>query len=290
MGDNGLIPGDEAHDWTSGTGLLHDASALLGDWNNGADGMDWTVDGVSAGLDALITVADPFAAATAAGVGWILENMPVISELWNMLSGDPEAIGKAAHTWSNIATRLTEQGQQFAQQASTIENWAGDAASAFTTTANDFSKIVSGLASDAEFLSIMITATGSLVSALREVCYWAISTWLCEDVIPEALASLATSWCTFGASVAAFLTWLIISTSITSAALGEKVGECSVKVAQVYVKIGEMLTKLGAGGDSLKFGIRALEGAGKALDNPWVWSVRGAAEPISAARHGAGDG
>lgn len=279
MGDE-LIPEEEPHDWTSGAGLLNDASNLLGDYNHGADGIDWTFDGVSAGLDVLIALADPFASAVAAGVGWILENMPVLSDLWNDLSGSPEAIQRAALTWSNIAHRLTDEATTFRTQAAAIEGWQGPAAASFTQTANDFLKITQGVASDAEFLSVVITGVGAIVAALREVVYWAISTWLCEDVIPEAIASLATSWCTFGASVAAFLTWLIISTSLTSAALGEKVGAAGVKIAEVYVKIGELLTKLGAGEDALKFGIQALEGAGKALDNPWVWGPRGASRHV----------
>jgi hypothetical protein len=283
-----LIPEEEPHDWTSGAGLLNDASHLLGDYNHGADGFDWTFDGVSAGLDMLIAVADPFASVVAAGVGWILENIPGISDLWNMLSGDPEAIQRAALTWSNIAQRLNDEGQTFATQATAIEKWQGDAAQSFRTTATDFSSVVGGVASDAEFLSIVITGTGAIIAALREVVYWAISSWLCEDVIPEALASLATSWCTFGGSVAAFLAWLIISTSITFGVLGEKVAAASVKVAEVYVKIGELLTKLSAGGDALKFGIEALEGAGKAVDNPWVWAPRGGARQIDN-RHKAGE-
>ncbi|MGI8760956.1 MAG: WXG100 family type VII secretion target [Jatrophihabitantaceae bacterium] len=275
-----LIPKPEPHNWTSGAGVLFDASQLLGDRNNGADGFDWTFDGVSAGLDVLITTADPLGAAVAAGVGWLLENVPGISDVWNMLAGNPEAIQQAALTWSNIATRMNEQGQQFATQASSIQSWQGDAASSFLATANDFSKIVGGVASDAQFLSIMITGTGAIVAALREVVYWAISSWLTEDVIPEAIASLATSWCTFGASVAAFLAWLIISTSLTCGVLAEKIGAAGVKVAEVYAKIGELLTKLSAGENALKFGIQALEGAGRAVDNPLVWSVRGAGRQV----------
>jgi len=285
-----LIPEEEGTNWTSGAGLLNDASNLLGDYNDGTDGFDWTFDGVSAGLDALIMVADPFAAVVASGVGWLLEHIPGISELWDLLAGDPEAIKRAALTWSNISTRLYEQGEAFATRAAVIENWAGPAAESFRHTAEEFAKIVGGVASDARFLSIVITGMGAIVAALREVVYWAISAWLCEDVIPEALASLATSWCTFGGSIAVFLTWLIISTSVTSLALGEKVGAAGVKIAEVYVKIGELLTKLGAGGDALKFGVQALAAAGRAVDNPFVWGVRGGARHVENTREGSQDG
>jgi hypothetical protein len=271
-----LIPEEEPHNWTSGAGLLSDASTLLGDINNGADGLDWTVDGVSAGLDTIITLADPFGAAVAAGVGWILENIPGISELWNDLSGNPEEINRVSVTWHNIAARLKEEAEAFDTQAGTIETWKGDAATSFAQVAKDYSKIVPGVASDAEFLSIVTAGMGAIIAALREVVYWAISAWLTEDVIPEALASLATSWCTFGASIAAFLTWLIISTSLTFGVLGEKIADASVKFAEVYAKIGEALTKLGAGKDALKFGIEGLTSAGKSLDQGYVWGVRGA--------------
>lgn len=279
MGDE-LIPEAEGTDWTSGAGLLNDASNLLGDYNNGADGMDWTFDGVSAGLDLLITAANPFGAAVAAGVGWLLEHLPGISELWDFLSGDPEAIQRAALTWSNISQRLSEQAEVFATQAAVIEGWQGPAAESFLKTAQDFAKLMDGVASDARFLSIVITGVGAIVAALREVVYWMISDWLCVEIIPEAIASLATSWCTFGASVAAFLTWMIMSASLTSVALGEKVGAAGVKVATVYAKIGDLLTKLAAGGDALKFGVAALEGAGAAVDTGWVWAVRGGARQV----------
>jgi hypothetical protein len=272
---NDLVPAEAAHDWTSGAGIFNDASLLLGDYNDGADAFDWTFDGVSAGLDVLLAIANPFGSAVAAGVGWILENIPGISDLWNMLEGDPAAIRRAAETWANIAQRLNDEGHAFAAQASAIEGWEGPAAESFKKTADGLIQVMGGVASDAQFLSIVITGVGAIVAALRQVVYWAISTWLCEDVIPEAIAALASSWCTFGGSLAAFFTWLIITTSLTSAALAEKVGAAGVKVAEVYVKIGELLAKLGAGKDALQFGVRALEGAAKAIDNPWVWGVRG---------------
>ena len=245
MAEESLVPEEEPHDWTSGAGIIHDASVLWGDLHDGADGWDWTFDGVSTGIDALVTIGNPIGAAISAGVGWILENIPGIDDLWNFLSGNPEEINRAAITWHNISLRMDDSAKAFQTCATQIEKWQGPAAQSFLTTANDYETILTGVANDAGNLSIIITGVGCIVAALREICYWIITEWLMEDVIPEALASLASSWCTFGASVAAFLTWLIISTSITTGVLGEKIAACGVKVAEIYVKIGEMIAKAG---------------------------------------------
>jgi hypothetical protein len=243
MGEQSLVPAEEPHDWTSGSGIIHDASVLWDDAHKPTDAWDWTFDGVSAGIDGLITAVDPLGAAIAAGVGWILENIPGISDCWNLLSGNPEEINRAAITWHNISQRMDDSAKAFQTSATQIEKWQGPAAQTFFTAAKDYETILTGVASDTNMLSVIITGVGCVVAALREICYWIITEWLEKDVIPEALASLASSWCTFGASVAVFLTWLIISTSLTMGVLGEKIAACSVKVAEIYVKIGEMLAK-----------------------------------------------
>lgn len=280
MGGEALIPKEEGHNWLLGTGILYDAQQLLQDTHEPTDAFDWSVDGVSAGLDALIVLGDPLGAAVAAGVGFILENIPGIRDVWNMLAGNPEEIQRASLTWSNIATRLREEQSTFGTQAGVIERWEGPAAASFRRTASQFTDIIGGVAGNCEFLSVVIAGVGAIVAALREVCYWAITEWLMVDVIPEAIASLASSWCTFGASVAAFLAWLIISSSITMGVLGEKIGMASVKVAEVYAKVGARLTKLASSKEALEFGIKALEGAKKAIDNPYVWAPRGATRSV----------
>lgn len=262
----GLVPEEEGHDWTSGAGIIHDASVLWSDAHGSADGWDWTFDGVSAGIDGFITLVDPLGAAVAAGVGWILENIPGISDLWNMLSGNPEEINRAALTWHNISQRMDESGKAFHASATQIEKWQGPAAQSFFKTAQDYETILGGISTNTELLSVIVTGVGCIVAALREIVYWIISDWLMEDVIPEALASLASSWCTFGASVAVFLTWLIISTSITTGVLGEKIADCSVKIAEVYVKIGEMLTKAATALKSSEEAASALAKIAEGLD------------------------
>lgn len=266
MGEESLVPKEEPHDWTSGSGIIHDASVLWGDFHEPTDGWDWTFDGISAGIDGLVTVADPLGAAISAGVGWILENIPGISDCWNMLSGNPEEINRAAATWHNIAQRMDDSAKAFAASATQIEKWKGPAAESFFTAAKDYETILTGVASDSNALSIIITGVGCIVAALREIVYWLITDWLMEDVIPEALASLASSWCTFGASVAAFLTWLIISTSITMGVLGEKIAACSVKIAEVYAKIGEMLAKAATAVKASEEAASALSKVGENLD------------------------
>ena len=280
MGTEGLIPEKEPTDWTSGTGLLSDLATLYKDGSQGANGLDWTLDGVSTGIDGFVAFVNPLGSAVAAGVGWLLEHVPIIDDAWNELSGDPEAIQRAAITWANIATRLGESSTDFGQDAKQIESWKGAAAESFRQTAFDYETILAGLADDTQTLSICITGMGCIVAALREIVYWLISDWLTEDVIPEALASLASSWFTFGASLAAFLAWLIITTSATAIEIGDKVGLCATKLAEVYVKIGELVERAAKATAAAKEAESALTAAAEKLDNPYVAGARGAQRRI----------
>ncbi|KQY55487.1 PPE domain-containing protein [Nocardioides sp. Root140] len=246
MAAEDLIVGEESKGWAEGAGILSSMSNLYGDFTSDSDAMDFTIDGVSAGLDVLITVVDPFGAAISAGVGWLLEHVPWISDLWDRLAGDPGAIQAVALTWDNISTQLGTSADAFNDLVSGMSNWTGPAAQTFFKAATDYDTILRGVAGETQTMSYWITGIGAVVAALREVCYWVIASWL-QPLIIEALAALAASWVSFGSSIAAFLAWMTISTSITYGILGEKVAAASVKVAEIYARIGVLLASAEAG-------------------------------------------
>ncbi|QYN23520.1 hypothetical protein K1T34_14325 [Amycolatopsis sp. DSM 110486] len=95
-----VVPTQNSTKAYSGISLLESANGLSsaiesGDWASVAMGA------VATALDALSVAMDPFGAALAAGVGWLLEHVGPLKEALNGLTGNPDQIKAQSETLGN---------------------------------------------------------------------------------------------------------------------------------------------------------------------------------------------
>lgn len=196
------------------------------------DGVGWEsgMDTVMVGLDVLSNMEDPLRGLISAGVGWLLEHIPGISELWDKLMGDAASIEQIAATWDNISHALSANCTAFGQASGQIENWSGKARDSYTNVAKAYEASVQGTSVESEALSVVVRLIGGLCATLKDIVYGIISEFIEFTVIPAILSALATAWCTFGGSVAAAITYIEIQADISA-------GQITVKITRVTEEI-----------------------------------------------------
>jgi uncharacterized protein YukE len=201
---------------------------------------DWLGVGMNAAasaFDALGAVDDPLGALLSAGVGWLMEHVSFLREPLDKLAGDPGAIQAQANTWTNIGTELNKIKENYeAQVRGDIPQWDGDAAKAYRELAEELGGDIGSLGQAAGGVASGITLAGVLVGTERGIIRDLISTFI-GKMIERALLALASSWCTFGASVAAFITDAVAEGGILA-------GRCASRIATVLDKLGQLLGKL----------------------------------------------
>ncbi|WP_406643320.1 hypothetical protein [Amycolatopsis sp. WGS_07] len=247
---------DNLNAQTSGSGMLNDVAATLtdarkGDWGNLA------VDGLTDGLDLLGAAMDPLGTLASAGVGWLIEHISFLKEGLDQLAGNPEAVTAKAVTWSNISKQLTESAEQYEQAASKVApNFQGQGGQAYQEAAKGYAETLRGAAGHASSASTGMNVAAALVGTERGLIRDMISSFVGELII-KGLAALASSWCTFGGTVAAF----IADTVVEGGILAEKIG---TRIAKVVEKLDKLAESAGKSKAAIEQAANALRKVGKA--------------------------
>jgi hypothetical protein len=195
-------------------------------------------------VDSWMMFEDPFGSLIAYGVGWLMEHIPGLSDVWNKLSGDPEEISAVASTWQNIANSLNTTSQGFGSIAGEIEDWQGGARDSFTKVANAYAASIGATGEGCAGLGLVTNLIGGIVTSLREIVYTIIKDFIEFTVIPAVLSAIATSWCTFGGSLAAAITYIEIQADFAAEQVTVKVTETTTKVYQVSETSAKFIDKL----------------------------------------------
>ncbi|HYU03738.1 MAG TPA: PPE domain-containing protein [Jatrophihabitantaceae bacterium] len=232
---NPLVAEAEGPKGTDGAGLVGDIASLTQDH----DAWDYTVDGVSAGLDTLGMVMDPFGAIASAGVGWLLQHVEFLREPIDKLTGDPSQITAIETTWHNIAERLHECAADYANSVQNVSAWNGHAADDYRHAANDYIDVLNATGDHADHAAEGIMCAGILVGTERGLVYDALSGFIGRLVI-EAIAALASSWCTFGASIGAFLVAADLDATIQAESFALRIGKLMQALGKFAQKFGRM--------------------------------------------------
>ncbi|WP_033290515.1 hypothetical protein [Amycolatopsis jejuensis] len=247
---------DNVNAQTSGAGIFNDAAATLtdarkGDWGNLA------VDGLTDGLDLLGAAMDPLGTLASAGVGWLIEHISFLKEGLDQLAGNPEAVTAKAVTWSNISKQLSESADQYEQAAGKVApHFQGQGGQAYQATAKSYAETLRGAAGHASSASTGMNVAAALVGTERGLIRDMISSFVGELII-KGLAALASSWCTFGGTVAAF----IADTVIEGGILAEKIG---TRIAKVVAKLDKLAESAGKSKAAIEQAANALRKVGKA--------------------------
>jgi hypothetical protein len=286
---NSLVAEAEGPGASAGLGLAGDIMNLTSD----NDPWDCTVDGVRAGLDALGMAFDPFGAIASAGVGWLLQHVDFLREPIDKLTGDTAAIEALTQTWANIAKALSEDAENYADAVKATDHWTGKAADDYRKAADDLLQVLVATANHSQHASEGIMAAGIIVGTERAIIYDMLSTFI-GRVIVEALVALASSWFSFGSSIAVFVAAVDIDASIQAERIGLRVGAVMKKIA----KFGQKFTKMGSKAEKLakdveKAGnrLRQLSGRSKGLKRGWKtnapgWSHSAPVSKLINASHG----
>jgi hypothetical protein len=229
---NPLVAQPEGPSATAGAGLLSDIANLAGDHSP----IDFSLDGVATGLDALSMTLDPFGSIASAGVGWLLNHVEFLREPIDNLAGDPAAIQAASQTWSNVANELEAAAQQYQSAVVGISGWTGSAADDYRAAASDYITLLQALSGDCGSTANGIEIAGVLVATERALIYDAISGFVGRCVV-EAIAALAASWFTFGSSIAAFLALVDVDASIQAEKIALEIGNLTKQVGTVVKKL-----------------------------------------------------
>lgn len=261
----GLNPGgasaiDNATVQTAGSGIFNDVATSVkdfadGDWGNAA--MDVATDG----LDLLGAAMDPLGTLASAGVGFLIEHISFLKEGLDKLAGNPEAVTAKAVTWQNVAKQLTETADSYEQQASKLgESYSdGGGAAAYQATAKGYADSMRGAAGHAQSASTAMQVGAAIVGTERGLIRDMISEFIGELIV-KGLAALATSWCSFGGTIAAF----IADTVVEGGILAEKI---STRIAKIVEKLETLAKNAGKSKAAIEAATNALKKVGKAADS-----------------------
>lgn len=243
---------EEEHHWETGSGSVGDLFHLGQDLTTDAISWNTAFDGVMVGIDVLTWAANPLGGLIAAGVGWLLEHLPFISDVWDKLTGDAEKIEQVSATWENIAKALDSAKETYADASSQIERWSGDAAESYRRCAEAFESSVGGTAAQAEAFAFVVKGVGGLVATTKDLIYTIIAEFIEFTVLPSILGAIATSWCTFGGSIGVAITYIEIQADICGVQISGKIAIASEEVVVVSERTAKGVAKLLATKEGLK--------------------------------------
>lgn len=250
-GKDGASAVDNLPAQTAGSGLFNDVATTVKDFSDG----DWAnaaMDVATDGLDLLGAAMDPLGTLASAGVGFLIEHISFLKDGLDKLAGNPEAVTAKAQTWQNVAKQLNQTAQTYEQSAAKAgQSYKGGGANAYQATAKSYADSLRGAAGHAQNASTAMQVGAAIVGTERGLIRDMISEFV-GGLIVKGLAALATSWCSFGGTIAAFIADSVVEGGI----LAEKI---STRIANIVSKMESLAKNAGKSR-------AAIEGAAKALD------------------------
>ncbi len=177
---------------------------------------------ISAALDTVAFVMDPFAKLIAAGLGWLIEHISFLKWPLDQVAGNPAEVTKLANELHKIGEGLRNTGTELdATLKSTITQWQGEGHDSFTKSIDDRKGWIDANAKASDVAGYMVETTGALIAAVRTLIRDIITTIL-GDIIATMLIALAMAAFTFGASIVAGVTKCVVTVSLQVAAMVAK--------------------------------------------------------------------
>ncbi len=210
-------------------------------------------------LDGLSTVADPFGALVNAGLGWAIEHFGPLKEMFDMVSGDADAIKQTVEQWNKVADDLgTVAAEHHDQLVRDLQGWTGDARTAFDGSIEEVDQAILTAADSAAEMAEGVGGTGNLLAVIRALLRDAISelvAWAIGALVGGTVGSVFT----FGAAGAAAVATLGVKVATKVAEWSPKLAKLANLIARIStwfaryadeltrLKVGRMADDLGAG-------------------------------------------
>jgi len=258
-----------------GSGMISDVANTAKDLANG-DALGVAMDGAASALDTLGVVADPLGSLLSAGVGWLIEHLDFLRKPLDLLAGNPGEIAAQAATWTNIGAEMKKIGEDYQKSIDAdIPQWKSGAGDHYRAKGKELAESLSAFAEAADGAAGGITLGGVLVGTERGIIRDLISTFV-GKMIERAIIALASSWCTFGASVAAFIADAVAEGSILA-------GKCASRISKVLDQLAQLMSKFGKLGHAIESLALKLKGfakdagqfAGKVKASKSAWEESG---------------
>ncbi len=260
-----LIAETEPTSGTEGSGTVGDIIHLGQDLTSDAVSWNTAFDAAMVGIDYLTWAENPLGGLIAAGVGWLLEHLPLLSDVWDKLTGDAAKIEQVSATWENIAKALDAAKESYASASSEIEQWSGDAADSYRKCAEAYEAALGGTATECEAFAYVVMGVGGLVATTKDLVYTIIAEFIEFTVIPAILSALATSWFTFGSSIGVAIAYIEVQADIAGVQVTKQIAVGSEEVVVVSERTVRGVTKLLTMED-------ALRDLGKELEENKSWA------------------
>ncbi|WP_216216460.1 WXG100 family type VII secretion target [Amycolatopsis aidingensis] len=254
------LDNDAARGATSGAGVIDSVRAT----SAAIQDEDWGEFAASAGvlaLDGLAMAVDPVGTLLAAGVGWLIEHIGPLTEALDKLAGDPGAIQAGADNWTAVQRELeaiardvpgTVQGD--------LAGWSGDARDAYDARSKDMALGIEALSTSAGSAAAVVATAGTMVGTCRAIVRDIVSAVIAE-LIKGALAALAGSVISFGATVAGYITYAVGRIGMTVAKIASKISSLLAKLGKAGAHLAKVLDDIAAVGAKIGSGLGKAGGA-----------------------------
>lgn len=162
------------------------------------------------------------------------------------VAGDPEKLVSYGPKYVELSTKLEAIATEVTGATSSIGGWDGDSYAAFMKKTSDFSdKVAKTAKAIAGTQEILVACAKGCVQVAN--CIVDLVKMFVQWLIQSFLAALATSWCSFGATVAAWLGANIMKAiELLSKVMGvcEKLGTLIEKIVTLLKKVMEIVQKI----------------------------------------------
>ncbi|MEU4672771.1 RHS repeat-associated core domain-containing protein [Amycolatopsis sp. NPDC023774] len=277
-----IVPTKDSTKAYSGISLLEDANSLAqgiesGDWASAAMGA------VGTGLDMLSAAMDPFGAALAAGVGWLLEHVGPLREALDGLTGNADQIQAQSETLANVAKELGAVATDLTDEVNAdLQSWSGAAADAYRQRAQDLSASLQAAAKGCEGAAGGVKKGGEVVAAVRT---------LVRDIISQLIGHMISWALQVVATVGIGLAWVIPEVAENVAKTATQIAKLVTSLVKALKALAPMLKKTGQLFEDVGKGLKDIKG-GKVAGPGKTGELSGTpkAPPAKSGGGGGGDG
>ncbi|MEJ2856485.1 MULTISPECIES: WXG100 family type VII secretion target [unclassified Saccharothrix] len=273
----GFATGDDAGFWApdnfAGAGPAESVVQLADSLKRAGEG-DFAEIGMNfaaAGLDVLSAAIDPLGTLATAGIGWLIEHISFLREPLDWLAGNSDKIKAAVATWNKAALELDRIAQDQHNAVETqVSGWEQGAADRFRASQGRLVGETLAMSRACVGVAEQVATAGTITAAVRGMIRDLIAMFIWE-VIRNAVIALASSWVSFGSSLAAFAAWTVGRAAVLLGKITKQLAKLMRLVMRIagrlkglFAKVGDMLKGLARFGK----GGRGAGGVTRAADAP----------------------
>ncbi|QFZ23319.1 hypothetical protein [Saccharothrix syringae] len=184
--------------------------------------LDITFATIGAVSSTVMLAVDPFGTLLGAGIGWLLEHVSFLREPLDQLMGDPDEINANVEAHKKQAAELRVLAEDHRKGLVDFDGWSGQSADAFKASMEALGQELDTLANGVEQKAKIVAICGVLVQVLRDIVRDMIAQFL-GSLLAAGIAAAAAAIFTFGASIAAFITYAVAKGTALAVNIGSRI-------------------------------------------------------------------